>query len=92
MKNGSDSLTNGVSKTEHEHQKVYTVNVKKYLSTGQDNLLPPLKPGDTVVVEATTFNTIKQVLDFYSKNRHSWTALFLGNALIQSFMLSLFIN
>jgi len=47
--------------------KVLTVNVKEYLKTGDSRLLPPLSPGDTIVVDGTAFNTITRALDFASK-------------------------
>ena len=48
-------------------EEVVAVNVKKYLKTGDESLIPPLRPGDTVVVEATSFNTVRKVVDFAAK-------------------------
>ncbi len=47
--------------------KVYIVDVKKYLQTGDESLIPELKPGDTVVVDGSTFHFVSKVFDFTSK-------------------------
>lgn len=46
---------------------IIPVDVKKYLETADNRLIPLLKPGDTVVVKGTTFYWIKSVFDFLSK-------------------------
>lgn len=48
-------------------QRVLQVNVKEYLATGKSELIPPLLPGDTIIVEGTALNTINKILDFASK-------------------------
>ncbi len=48
-------------------QRVIQVNVKNYLATGKPELIPPLMPGDTIIVEGTALNTLNKVLDFASK-------------------------
>ncbi len=47
--------------------KVYIVDVKKYLETGDENLIPDLRPGDTVVVEGSTFHLVGKVFDFTAR-------------------------
>ncbi len=47
--------------------RVLMVDVKKYLKTGDRQLIPALQPGDTIVVEGSAFNTVNKVLDFASK-------------------------
>ena len=47
--------------------KVYIVDVKKYLETGDENLIPELRPGDTVVVEGSTFHFVSKVFEFTSR-------------------------
>ncbi len=59
--------TNLAKKQNAQSTRVLKVDVKKYLKTGDRNLLPDLQPGDTVVVEGTAFNTVNKVLDFASK-------------------------
>lgn len=46
---------------------VVEVDVKKYLKTGDENLIPDLQPGDTVVVEGSTFHFITKAFDFATK-------------------------
>lgn len=59
--------TNLAETNKAEASRVLQVDVKKYLKTGERNLLPALQPGDTIVVEGTAFNTVNKVLDFASK-------------------------
>jgi hypothetical protein len=49
---------------ENENEKVFTVDVKEFLKTGDPSLNLFLKPGDTVVVSGTTFHLINQLFDF----------------------------
>jgi protein involved in polysaccharide export with SLBB domain len=44
--------------------RVWKVNVKKYLKTADDKLVPLLKPGDTVLVKGTAFNKVKSFFSF----------------------------
>ncbi len=46
---------------------VYKVDVKKYIETGDDRLIPVLKPGDTIIVNGTTFHWIAQFFEFVSR-------------------------
>ncbi len=46
---------------------VIEVNVKKFLETGDQSLNPELKPGDTVVIEGTTFHFVSKVFEFTTK-------------------------
>jgi hypothetical protein len=50
-----------------EGEKVIWVNFKKYLETGDANLIPALQPGDTVVISGTIFYAFSRVADFLSK-------------------------
>jgi polysaccharide export outer membrane protein len=45
---------------------VIKVDVKKYLNTADDRLIPTLKPEDTVIVKGSTFNWISKFLGFIS--------------------------
>lgn len=51
----------------HNGDKVYNINVKKYLDTADSRLIPTLKPGDTIVVKATTFHWVNRFFDFLSR-------------------------
>ena len=57
------SATNG-SPTDSE---VISVNVKKYMNTGDINLIPVLKPGDTVVISGTVFRMFSRFATFVSQ-------------------------
>ncbi|MBN2416891.1 SLBB domain-containing protein [bacterium] len=46
---------------------VIPVNVKKYLNTADERLIPLLKPGDTVIVRGTTFYWIKSTFEFLGR-------------------------
>ncbi|MGH7450073.1 MAG: SLBB domain-containing protein [bacterium] len=47
-------------------QQVIEVNVKKYLETGQQSLIPELQPGDTIVVPGGALQFFGKTLDFVS--------------------------
>ncbi|MFO7891650.1 MAG: hypothetical protein R6V04_15080 [bacterium] len=44
--------------------KVLEVNVKKYLKTGNQEIIPILKPGDTIIIKGTTFSWIQNFFSF----------------------------
>ncbi len=46
---------------------VYIINVKKYIDTGDERLIPSLKPGDTIIVKGTTFHWITRFFTFVSQ-------------------------
>lgn len=46
---------------------VYKVDVKKFIETGDDRLIPVLKPGDTIIVNGTTFHWINRFFEFVSR-------------------------
>ncbi len=46
---------------------VYKVDVKKYIETGDDRLIPILKPGDSIIVNGTTFHWVSQFFEFVSR-------------------------
>jgi len=50
-----------------EKPTVIEVNVKKFISTGDETLIPELQPGDTVVLEGSTFHFFGKVLDVVAK-------------------------
>ncbi|HPG38201.1 MAG TPA: hypothetical protein PLI87_02275, partial [bacterium] len=47
--------------------EVIDVNVKEYIELGNNKTIPVLKPGDTVVVTGTTFNYVRNSLEFISR-------------------------
>lgn len=48
-------------------KSVINVNVKKYIETGNDSLIPELLPGDTIVVSGSILHHINKFFDFASK-------------------------
>ncbi len=50
-----------------EGDKVIWVNLKKYIDTGDENLIPVLQPEDTVIIAGTTFYAFSKVTDWLSK-------------------------
>jgi len=48
-------------------QQVLEVNIKKYLETGRQELIPELRPGDTIVLPGSTLHFLGKALDFASK-------------------------
>jgi polysaccharide biosynthesis/export protein len=48
-------------------QKVILVNLKAYMETGNETLIPILQPGDTIIVSGTIFYAFTRVTDFLSK-------------------------
>ena len=47
-------------------KKVWKVNVRKYLDTADEKLIPVLKPGDTIIVKGTAFSWIRRFFSFLS--------------------------
>ena len=48
-------------------QQVLEVNIKKYIETGRQSLIPELHPGDTIVLPGSTLHFLGKALDFASK-------------------------
>lgn len=48
-------------------ERVIMINLKKYMETGDETLIPVLQPGDTVVVAGTVFYAFSRAADFLSK-------------------------
>ena len=44
--------------------RVWKVDVKKYLKTADDRLIPTLRPGDTVIIKNTTFSKVRTFFSF----------------------------
>ncbi len=44
--------------------QIIEVNVKKYLNTGKQEIIPVLKPGDTIIIKGTTFSWIQNFFSF----------------------------
>ncbi|MEJ2627245.1 MAG: hypothetical protein P8078_01615 [bacterium] len=44
--------------------QIIEVNVKKYLNTGNQEIIPVLKPGDTIIIKGTTFSWIQNFFSF----------------------------
>lgn len=52
---------------EDEQPEILWVNLKKYMETADEDMLPMLMPGDTVVLSGTIFYAFTKVADFLSK-------------------------
>ncbi len=50
--------------TEKGNGQVIEIDVKKYIESGQAEIIPILKPGDTIVVSGTTFYFVSKFFDF----------------------------
>lgn len=46
---------------------VFRVNVKRYIETADETLIPTLKPGDTIIVRGTTFHWMSKFFEFVSR-------------------------
>jgi polysaccharide export outer membrane protein len=60
----SDNLS--LNKSSPQPQ-VIEVNIKKYIETGQQALIPELRPGDTIIVPGNTLHFLGKAMDFVSK-------------------------
>ena len=45
-------------------QAIITVDVEKFIKTGNNDLIPPLQPGDTVIVSGSITNVFATILGF----------------------------
>ena len=50
-----------------EGDKVITVDLKEYLETGEAELIPILKPGDTVIVSGSTYYAFTKAVNWLSQ-------------------------
>lgn len=48
-------------------EKIIWINLKDYIDSGNEDLIPVLKPGDTVIVSGTVYYAFSKVTDFISK-------------------------
>ncbi len=68
--NAGESGDEGLQKSKDQfgdQRKVIEVNVKKYIDTGDESLIPDLEPGDTVIVEGSAFHFISKAFEFTTK-------------------------
>ena len=47
--------------------QIWKIDVDRYIETGDERLIPTLKPNDTVVVKATTFYWVSRMFEFVSR-------------------------
>ena len=45
-----------------KNQQVVKVDVEKYIKTGNSDILPPLQPGDTIVVSGSVYNIFTSII------------------------------
>ncbi|MCK4311571.1 MAG: SLBB domain-containing protein [Candidatus Cloacimonetes bacterium] len=50
-----------------EGEEVIWINLKKYIETGDSNLIPVLQPGDTVVISGSTYYAFTKAVDWLSQ-------------------------
>lgn len=50
-----------------EGEKIIWVDLRNYVDTGDESLIPLMNPGDTVIVSGSTFYAFSKVADFLSK-------------------------
>ena len=50
-----------------EGEKVIWVNLKKYIETGDSNIIPVLQPGDTVVISGSTYYAFTKAVDWLAQ-------------------------
>ena len=50
-----------------EGEKVIFVDLEKYIDTGDETLIPLMKPGDTVIISGTLYYAFFRFADFVSK-------------------------
>lgn len=48
-------------------ERVLTIDVDKFLESGNEDLIPELKPGDTIVIKGSTYHLFSKVIEFASK-------------------------
>lgn len=46
---------------------IWKVDVKKYMETGDERIIPILRPGDTIIVSGTTFHWISRFFEFVAR-------------------------
>lgn len=49
---------------ENGSEKIIIVDMKKYISTGNSDLIPKLMPGDTVIIPGTSFFAVARIASF----------------------------
>ncbi len=47
--------------------KIIWINLKEYIETGNEKLIPKMNPGDTVIISGTFYYAFAKVTDFLSK-------------------------
>ncbi len=48
-------------------EEIIWVDLKEYIDSGNSDIIPIMRPGDTVIVSGTTFYAFAKVADFLSK-------------------------
>jgi hypothetical protein len=46
---------------------VYKIDVKRFIETADERLIPNLRPGDTIIVDGTTFHWVNRFFEFVSR-------------------------
>ncbi len=56
-----------IVRSTEDGEKVIWINLKKYLETGDENLIPIMKPGDTVIISGSTYYAFTKAVDWLSQ-------------------------
>lgn len=56
-----------IVRSTEDGEKVIWIDLKKYLETGDENLIPIMKPGDTVVISGSTYYAFTKAVDWLSQ-------------------------
>jgi hypothetical protein len=56
-----------IVRSTQEGEKIIWVDLKEYMETGEEELIPILQPGDTVIISGTVFYAFTKWADFLSK-------------------------
>lgn len=56
-----------IVRSTEDGEKVIWINLKKYLETGDENIIPIMKPGDTVIVSGSTYYAFTKAVDWLSQ-------------------------
>jgi polysaccharide export outer membrane protein len=50
-----------------EGEKILWINLKEYIETGDEKMIPVMQPGDTVIVSGTVYYAVSRAAEFLSK-------------------------
>jgi len=51
----------------NQREEILEVDIRRYLETGDQSLIPEMQPGDTVIVSGSAYNVVSNVVDVVAK-------------------------